>query len=61
MKDAETELLKEVVEEVTPKDIENIEAAIEHITLHEKGELEEIKEEFAEYKEVRAMQTIISL
>ena len=38
---------------MTPKDIEDIEAAIEHITLHEKEELEEVKEEIAEYKEVR--------
>ena len=53
MKDAEDEYLEEVVEEVTPKDIEDIEAAIEHITLHEKEELEEVKEEIAEYKEVR--------
>ena len=37
---------------MTPKDIEDIEAAIEHITLHEKEELEEVKEEIAEYKEV---------
>ena len=44
---------EEAKEEVfTPKDIENIEAAIEQITLHEKEELEDVKEDIDEYKEV---------
>ena len=49
------EVLEEEVkeEEVTPKDIGDIEAAIEHITLHEKEELEDVKEDIDEYKEVR--------
>ena len=44
---------EEKEEEVTPKDIGDIEAAIEHITLHEKEELEDVKEDIDEYKEVR--------
>lgn len=42
---------EEKEEEVTPKDIGDIEAAIEHITLHEKEELEDVKEDIDEYKE----------
>ena len=53
LKEAAIDMVEAVAEEqVTPQDIEDIEAAIEHITLHEKEELEEVKEEMDDYKEV---------
>lgn len=52
LKEAAVDMVGGIIEEeVTPKDLEDIEAAIEHITLHEKEELEEVKEEMDDYKE----------